>query len=136
MRFLRGLVFENLGLKLSALALALILWVAYTAEPFAEAAYNVPLVLLNLPAGVEVAGDVPTTVRVRVRARAALLRKLAPADLNFTVDLGGAHAGDTPIALTPEMVDVPYGTEVVRITPADLQISLIASSTLSPSRSK
>jgi len=51
MRFLRRMILEHLGLKASALAIALALWVAYSFEPVVETGYSAPLMLVNVPPG-------------------------------------------------------------------------------------
>jgi hypothetical protein len=136
MRRLRQLVFRDLGLKLLALAISFSLWAVYTAEPFAQVAYNVPLAYVNVPPGLVVsgiaAGNVPATVRVILRGRSGLLRRLVPADLDFVVDLAGTRAGEVPVRLKPDMVRVPYGTEVMRITPSDYAVTLVPTTTQPP----
>lgn len=136
MKRLRQIVFQDAGLKMLALAASFSLWAIYTAEPFAQVAYNVPVAFVNVPSGMVVsgvtAGNVPATVRVTLRGRAGLLRRLVPADLNFSVDLAGTHAGDVPLHLMPDMVRAPYGTEVLRIAPSEFTVTLIPSTTHLP----
>ena len=133
MRRLRQFVFHDAGLKLLALAISFSLWAVYTAEPFAQVAYNVPLAFVNVPSGLVIsgiaAGNVPATVRVVLRGRSGLLRRLAPADLDFVVDLAGTRIGAVPVRLKPDMVRVPYGTEVMRITPSDFTVTLVPTTT-------
>ncbi len=129
MRFLRKWVLHQWGLKLLALFLSFLLWATYTAEPPAEVGYLVPLEFRNIPAQLEISGDVPTQVHVRVRGRAALLRRLTPADLGITVDLSGRTAGAALIPLSPENVEVPYGAQVVRVTPSQIHLRLVARGT-------
>ena len=131
MRSLRQAVFHNWGLKLLALAISFSLWAVYTAEPFAEVTYNVSLAFVNTPAGLDLAA-VPADVRVRVRGRSGLLRRITPSEASISVDLTGSAAGDKLVQLTPDVVAVPYGVTVVRINPAQIHISLIASSTPPP----
>jgi|SRR5665213_16365 len=129
MRFLRRIFLHNLGLKVLALAISFSLWVAYTAEPFADVGYNVPLAFVNIPPGLALADDAPLNVHVRLRGRTGLLRRLTATDLNFNIDLQNTHAGQLPVRLTPQMVHVPYGTEVVLITPAQFHINLVTDAT-------
>ena len=82
MRFLRKYIFANAGLKLLALGISFLLWATYTAEPYAEVGFQVPLEFTTMPPQLEISGDVPTAVHVRVRGRSALLRRMIPADLN------------------------------------------------------
>ncbi len=129
MRFLHEWVLHQWGLKILALFLSFLLWATYTAEPPAEVGYLVPVEFRNIPAQLEISGDVPTQVHVRVRGRAALLRRLTPADLGIIVDLSGRTAGAALIPLSPENVEVPYGAQVVRVTPAQILLRLVARGT-------
>jgi len=125
MRLLRRLLLRNLGMKLIALAISFFLWATYTAEPFEQIGYNVPVAYLNVPEGLAVGGSPPNAVRVVLRGRAGLLRRLAPADLLLDVNLATAPSGDIPVRLSPNMVSVPYGTEVIRLAPTEFHVSLI-----------
>ena len=134
MRFLRRMILEHLGLKASALAIALALWVAYSFEPVVETGYSAPLMLVNVPPGLEVAGEVPATVRLRVRGRLARLRRLAPGDVSVSADCSQARAGSQLVKLAPNMVGAPYGAEIVGITPPEIEISLVPGSAPLPER--
>jgi len=125
MRLLRRLFLHNAGLKLLALAISFFLWATYTAEPFEQIGYNVPVAYINVPDGLAVGGAPPSTVRVVIRGRSGLLRRVTPADLTLNVNLAAAPSGDVPVRLTPNMVEVPYGTEVLRLAPAEFQVSLV-----------
>jgi len=124
MHFLREWVLNNWSLKLLALAISFLLWTTYTAEPFSEVGYLVPLEFRNVPANLEISGDVPTQAHLRVRGRSGLLRRLIPADLSIAVDLSGRPAGETLVQLTPDQVTVPYGVTVVGIIPTEIRILL------------
>jgi hypothetical protein len=135
MRLIRRIFLHNLRLKVLALGISFFLWATYTAEPFAEVFYNVPIAYVNVPGGLTVAGAPPLVVRVALRGRSGLLRRLTPADLTLDVDLATAPSGDVPIRLSANMVGVPYGTEVIRIAPAEFHLSLV-STTLPPAASE
>jgi len=129
MRLLRRIFLHNIGLKLVAVAISFFLWATYTSEPFAQVGYNVPVTYVNVPDGLAVAGSPPNVVRVVVRGRTGLLRRLTPADLTVDIDLSTAPSGDVPIRVSPSMVGVPYGTDVVRLAPSEFHISLVPTST-------
>src|SRR5262249_39699550 len=116
---------NNWSLKLLALALSYLLWTTYTAEPASEVGYLVPLEFRNVPADLEISGDLPTLVHVRVRGRSGLLRRIVPADLSVAVDLSGQAPGESSIYLTSAQVSAPFGATVVSITPSELQLRLI-----------
>ncbi len=132
-RFLREWVLNNWSLKLLALAISFLLWTTYTAEPFSEVGYLVPLEFRKVPPNLEISGDVPTQVHLRVRGRSGLLRRLIPADLSIAVDLSGRTAGERLVQLTPDQVTVPYGVTVVSITPPQVLVPLVPRRTAQPS---
>ena len=125
MGFLRKYVLANAGLKLLALAISFLLWATYTSEPYAEVGFQVPLEFTTMPSQLEMAGDVPTVVHVRVRGRSALLRRLIPADLNLRLDMKNGKQGSMTINFTPEMVGAPYGATVVQVSPTEIHVTLV-----------
>lgn len=134
MRFLRQVILHNWGLKLLALAISFSLWAAYTAEPFAEITYVIPVAFTNMPPGLDVAGA-PAGIRVRVRGRAGLLGRLNASEVSFDADLSGAQAGDKVVDVKPQSVEVPFGVTVVRVNPPQFHVTLLPS-TAPPARSE
>ena len=132
MRFLRKYIFANATLKLLSLGVSFLLWTTYTSEPFAEVGFQVPLEFTSMPARLEISGDVPTAVHVRVRGRSALLRRLVAADLNLRVDLKDGKEGVSEIRIMPDMVGAPYGATVVQVSPSAFQVTLVPRRGLAP----
>jgi YbbR domain-containing protein len=130
LQFLRKYIFANAGLKLLALAISFALWATYTSEPYAEVGFQVPLEFTTMPPQVEITGDVPNTVRVRVRGRSALLRRMIAADLSL--DMKEGKIGTTDLQITPEMVTAPFGATVVQVTPAEIHVTLVPRHSLAP----
>jgi len=128
MRFLRQYLLANAGLKLLAIGVSVLLWATYTAEPFAEVGFQVPLEFTSIPTQLEIAGEVPTTLHVRVRGRSALLRRMTPSDLTARIDLQNRKEGDSLIRITPAMIGAPFGANVVRVSPAEFHLNLVPSS--------
>ena len=122
---LRRWIFGNWALKLLSLGIAILLWAAYTAEPMAEIGYQVPIEFYNLSPDLEISGEAPAQVYVRVRGRSVLLRRLTPADLAIRVDLTGKTAGETPVQFAPNQIAPRYGASVVRISPTQLRLRLV-----------
>ncbi len=131
MRRFRKYVLHNGGLKLLALAISVTLWAAYAPEPI-EVGYDVPIAFGHAPRDLAFTGDTPAAVHLLIRGRAALMRRINPADLSFTVDLSQVSPGETQVPLTPEMAGVPYGTAVVGLAPTTLRISWVPAATSAP----
>jgi hypothetical protein len=123
--FLRKYVLADAGLKLLALAISFLLWATYTAEPFAEVGFQLPLEFTTMPPQLEISGDVPTVVHIRVRGRSALLRRMIPADLNLRLDMKDGKQGTATLNISPEMVRAPYGATVVQVAPTEIHVTLV-----------
>jgi hypothetical protein len=123
--FLRTYIFANAGLKLLALAISFLVWATYTSEPYSEVGFQVPLEFTTMPTQLEISGDVPTLVHIRVRGRSALLRRMIPADLNLRLDLKDGKPGTTILQITPAMVGAPIGATVVQVAPTEIHVTLV-----------
>ncbi len=111
-------VFGNIWLKLLSLGLALLLWMVVSGEETVERGLRVPLELTQVPAGLELLGDVPATVDVRVRGASGTLSRVGTGDVVAVLDLHTAQTGRRLFPLTPEQVRVPFGVEIVQVLPS------------------
>ena len=112
--------FRQFGLKLLSLGLAVALWMIVAGEETVERGLRVPLELVQFPAGLELPIEAPTVVDVRVRGSSTTLSRVAPGDIVAVLDLRAARPGRRVFQLTPEQVRVPFGVEVVQVTPASV----------------
>lgn len=119
--------FRHIGLKLLSLAIGLLLWMTVSGEETVERGLRVPLELQPVPVGLELLGDVPATVDVRVRGASGALSRVSAGDVVAVLDLRGAQAGRRLFPLTPDQVRIPFGVEVVQVTPSAVAMSFEAS---------
>jgi YbbR domain-containing protein len=110
--------FRHIGLKLLSFGIALMLWMAVSGEETVERGLRVALELQQLPPSLEVTGEVPTTVDVRVRGGSNTLSRVAAGDVVAVLDLRSARPGRRVFSLTQDQVHVPFGVDVVQITPS------------------
>jgi YbbR domain-containing protein len=111
-------LFGNLWLKLLSIGLALMLWMVVSGEETVERGLRVPLELTQVPTGLELLGDVPATVDVRVRGASGTLSRVAAGEVVAVLDLHTAQSGRRLFPLTPEQVRVPFGVEIVQVQPS------------------
>jgi hypothetical protein len=124
-----GWLFGHPGLKVLSLGLALLLWMVVAGEETVERGLRVPLELQQMPAGIEVLGDIPTTVDVRVRGGSGALSRVGTGDVVAVLDLRSARSGRRLFPLTPDQVRVPFGVEVVQVTPSAVAMAFEPSAT-------
>lgn len=116
--------FRHFRLKLLAVLIALVLWLTVAGEHVVERTLRVPLELRNVPEQLEIVGDPPMTVDVRVRGSSALLGRLEPGDVIALVDLASARPGSRLFHLRTDEVRRPYGVDVAQITPVTIALEI------------
>lgn len=122
---LRRLFVRDLGLKLLALALAVVFWIQVAGQPVVERGIDVPLGFENVPERLYVGSDMPDTVRVRVRGAANIVSGLQPGDVVAAIDLAGERPGPRRLFdMFAGRVRVPFGVEVTQVFPATITVSL------------
>ena len=102
--------------------LAVSLWLAVSGEESVERGLRVPLELQQFPPGLELQGDAPSLVDVRVRGESSALGRVALATSSPSSILKTARPGRRLFQLTPEQVRVPFGVEVVQVMPPSLAL--------------
>ena len=122
--------FRRLGLKIASVVLAALIWLIVSGEQIVERGFRIPLEFSNLPSQLELAGDAPSLVDVRVRGSSGALGRLTPGELVAILDLRQAKAGPRLFHLSGSDVRAPFGVDVVQVTPSSLAI------TCEPSASK
>jgi YbbR domain-containing protein len=114
--------FRNFGLKAVAVGIATLLWVAVGGEKIVERSLQAPLELQNPPAALEMVGDAPSTIDVRVRGTSSSLGRLVPGDLRAVLDVSSATPGRNLFHIGPDLVSSPFGVEVSYAGPATVAI--------------
>jgi hypothetical protein len=121
---------RHLGLKFLSIALAGLLWLLVSGEQIVERAMRIPLEFTNLPAHLEVIGDAPNVVDVRLRGSSGALSRISTGEIVAMLDLRSARTGRRLFHLTGADVRTPFGLEVVQVMPANVSM------TFEPSGSK
>lgn len=127
MNRLGGLLFDNLGLKLVALLLALVVYLnVYTDRP-ADMIVSFPLQFEGLGDTLAIAGPVPAVVQAELRGTGKQLLRLRLTEPPVTISLAGAEPG--PFSRSIKVEDLPLpndeGIEVERMVgPTALQLTL------------
>jgi YbbR domain-containing protein len=74
----------------------------------------------QFPAELELVGEAPTVVDVRVRGGSGTLSRLSPGDIVAVLNLAGTKPGRRLFQLSPEHVRTPFGVEAVQVVPSSL----------------
>ncbi len=112
MSLLRGLLFDNLGLKLVALLLAVLVYLnVYTDRP-ATMIVTFPIQIADLADSLSLSGPAPAAVQAELRGTAKQLIRLRVAEPPVKVSLAGVGVGRYERALGPEDLPLPEGVQL------------------------
>lgn len=114
--------FRNIGLKLVSTLVAILLWLIVAGERVVERVMRAPVEFQNLPAGLELVGNPPDTVEVRLRGSSGALSRMGAGDMSAVLDLSTARPGRRLFHITSSQVTVPYGIEIVQVGPSTLTV--------------
>jgi YbbR domain-containing protein len=119
----KSAVFNNLGLKLTALALAVGLWLAVTRDPVAEVAVEVSVEVRDLPQNLEISSEIAPKAQIRLRGPERIIRHLQSSDVYAAIEFNGVKPGERTFDLTAQQIHEPPGLEVVQIVPSQFHIA-------------
>jgi len=109
---LRGILLDNLGLKLVALLIAVLIYLnAYTDRP-ATMMVAFPVQITDLPDSLTVTGNAPSPIRAELRGTGKQLIRLRVTEPAVKISLAGVAAGRFTRAIMPADLPLPEGVEV------------------------
>jgi YbbR domain-containing protein len=121
--------FRHLGLKFLAVALASLLWLTVAGDQAVERGMRIPLEYRNKPPELEIVGDAPTTVDVRLSGSSTRLSRMDFGEIVAVLDLGAARPGVRIFPLRSAAIRLPYGVEVSQINPSTVTLVIEKSAT-------
>jgi hypothetical protein len=109
---LRGLLFDNLGLKLVALLLAVLTYLnVYTDRP-ATMIVSFPIHVTDLPDSLSLSGPAPAVLQAELRGTAKQLIRLRVTEPPVKISLAGVSVGRYERSLGPQDLPLPAGVEL------------------------
>ena len=121
---MRKLLFENFGLKITAILLSSLLWLFASSRGLSEIALDVPLELKDIPPGIELINHSIKVVGVNIKGQEGIIRTIRPSDLRAFVDLSKARKGESIYSINKNNIKLPPGVTVTNITPSSVRVSL------------
>lgn len=122
--WLREKTLQNKKLKFLSIGLAFLLF-AVSRQPQRDVMIvGVPLEYINIPAGLEITGNFPTTVNLRLRGAKDVVRSVTVNQLEVVADLSGKSSGERVIQLKASDVLRPEKVEVRRIDPPTIELKI------------
>ncbi len=121
---MKKLLFENLGLKISAIVLSVFLWFFVTSRGLTEMSFEIPVEFKNIPAGMGIVKRNTKKVDVTLRGHERLMRNIEASDIGVIIELDMATKGERTYYIKKDDVKAPYAMSVINIKPSYLRIKL------------
>jgi uncharacterized protein (TIGR00159 family) len=123
---------HNLWAKGMAVALAGMLWVALAGQQSSEIALTIPVEYQQIAPNIELRGEVPREVIVRLRGSQLALEAMRSRPVRARVSLAQVRDGINYFLLSKNQIDLPAGVEITEIRPALLLIEVQKKENTSP----
>ena len=117
-------LFNDLPIKASFLFLVCLLWIFVIGIRQGMISFNIPIEYYSIPQNLEISGQPPKEIKVRLKGSQRLLSSLNPDHIRVQVDLSGAHPGVNQLALSEMNINVPSGIIVTHLYPQNIKIQL------------
>jgi diadenylate cyclase len=117
-------LFNDLPVKAFFLFLVCLLWIFVIGIRQGMISFNIPIEYYSIPQNLEISGQPPKEIKVRLKGSQRLLSSLNPDHIRAQVNLSGAHPGANQLALSEMNINVPSGITVTHIYPQNIKIQL------------
>jgi YbbR domain-containing protein len=111
------IVWRNLGWKLFALLIAVVLWIAVANEPELSTFVTVPIEFKDLPNTLEISSDVVEKVELEMRGPSGELQNISASRAAVVLDMSDAAPGERTYPIEDSNVHLPRGLRLIRAIP-------------------
>lgn len=121
---MKKLLFENLGLKFSAVLISVLLWLFVTSRGQSEMSLEIPVEFKDVPVGLGIVSTSAKMVNVTVKGQERVMKSIRPTDLRVFVDLAKSKKGEGSFHISQDDVKLPYAMSVMNIEPSTVRVKL------------
>lgn len=121
---MKKLLFENLGLKISAVLIAVLLWLFVTSRGQSEMSLEIPVEFKDVPVGLGIASTSAKMVNVTIKGQERVMKNVRPTDVRVFIDLSKAKKGEGSFRISQDDIKLPYAMKVMNIEPTTLRVKL------------
>jgi YbbR domain-containing protein len=115
---------ENLGLKIAAVLLSIVLWVFVTSRGQSEMSIDVPLEFNDIPQGLEIVNHTIKAVTLSVKGQERFIKNIRASDIRVSLDLNKAKKGEGVYYIQRDDIKLPRAITVTTMTPSSVKVTL------------
>jgi YbbR domain-containing protein len=121
---MKKLLFENLGLKITAVLLSTLLWLFATSRGLSEIALDIPLEFRDIPPGLELMNHSIKMVSLNIKGQERIIRNIRPSDIGVFIDLSKSKTGEGVYSINKNTIKLPPTVTVTNISPSYVKVLL------------
>lgn len=121
---MRKLLFENVGLKVSAVLIAVLLWLFVTWRGQSVVSFDVPIEFKDVPVGLGIVSSSAKSANVTVKGQDRIIKSMRPSDMRVLVDMDKARKGEGSYHINKDDVKLPYAMSVTSVDPSTIKVRL------------
>jgi len=114
---------NNIGLKISSLVVAVLLWFFVILSGRAQISMDIPVTFINIPQNLEVF-DSLDTISVEIKGQERILKNLKKNEVSAVIDLQNAKAGRAFFTLSKNNIRLPRTLVVTGIDPETISLKI------------
>jgi len=119
---MKKLLFENLGLKIASILLAVVMWIFVTSRGQSEMSIDVPIEFKNLPQGIELVSYNVKEVSLNIKGQERFIKNIKSPDIRVSIDLSKAKIGEGIYYISREDIRLPRSITVSNINPSSVKV--------------
>jgi YbbR domain-containing protein len=120
----KSVIFENFGLKVSAVLISVFLWFFVTSRGQSEISVEVPLEFKDIPVELGMASSSAKSVTLTVRGQDRFMKSLNASDIRVFLDLSKAKQGEGIFHVNKDDVKLPFAMTVTNVVPSSIKVKL------------
>lgn len=120
----KDIIREDLGFKILAFILAVMLWFFVTYKGQSEMVIDAPVEFKNTPKGYILIKQSVNKVDIHISGHERLLKAMRPINARMIVDLSNAKKGENEIYFSRDDIVIPRTAKVLRMDPTFIRFSL------------
>lgn len=121
---MKKVLFENLGLKITAVLLSTLLWLFATSRGLSEIALDIPLEFRDIPPGLELMNHSIKMVSLNIKGQERIIRNIRPSDIGVFIDLSKSKTGEGVYSINKNTIKLPPTVTVTDISPSYVKVLL------------
>ncbi len=121
---MKKLILQNIGLKISAVLIAVFLWFFVASRGQSEITIEAPLEFRDIPVTLGIVSASAKTAMLTIRGQERFMKGLRTSDIRISIDMAKAKSGEDLFYINKEDIKLPIAMSVTSVVPTSVKVRL------------